>query len=395
MVAVFAVALGGCPLLVGLDGEFREVAVTVDGAVVDPPDGAPPARVAVGITAGARHTCAWFEDGEAACWGNNGGGRLGDGTVETRATPVRVTGLAGKVKMMAAGGVHTCALLADARVQCWGTNDEGQLGDGTTTSSLAPVSVPNLQGVVHVSAGALHGCAVAGSGVVRCWGSRGPTSAAPGAPDAGSGGGAWRTVASGAGHSCAASFVGVQCWGVGDGVGERTHARQLTGPTEEEPDIPVTFAAPTALAAGAAHACASFGGVPGCWGANFGGQLGDGTTTLRPKITVVAVGDQDASATAFAAGSAHTCMIRAPGHLHCFGLNDAGQLGPATEAEGADPAPSGWRGPGANVRAVAAGADHTCALVEDGTVWCWGANEDGQLGDGTRASRATPGRVSL
>ena len=99
---------------------------------------------AIAVSAGFQHTCAMFNDGTAKCWGLNFGGPLGDGTTTNRSTPVSVIGLGGTVVAVDSGYNHTCAVMSDGAVRCWGQNNFGELGDGTTTNRTTPVSVINL-----------------------------------------------------------------------------------------------------------------------------------------------------------------------------------------------------------------------------------------------------------
>ena len=122
------------------------------------------------VSGGGGHTCALLEDGTVQCWGENEFGQLGDGTTMPSFTPVPVTGITGAVGV-SAGWRHTCAVLGDGTVQCWGQNEFGQLGDGTTTSSATPVRVLGITGAIAVTAGWWHhSCALLGDGTVRCWG---------------------------------------------------------------------------------------------------------------------------------------------------------------------------------------------------------------------------------
>jgi alpha-tubulin suppressor-like RCC1 family protein len=239
---------------------------------------------AVAVAGGYTHACALLADGTMKCWGGNADGELGDpSTVGTdSSTPVTVSGISGAVAITT-GAFHTCALLADATLRCWGLNGQGQLGDGTVTSSSTPVTV-GLTGVAGVSGGGHHTCAVLADGTVQCWGNNyegelgdGTTtpSSTPvrvlGITNAVAVSGGWA-------HTCARLADGtVQCWG-------DNSAGQLGNGTATNSSSPV----PVSGIAGALvltsgwwhHSCALLGdGSVRCWGANDWGQFGNGTTT--------------------------------------------------------------------------------------------------------------------
>ncbi|MBK9232333.1 MAG: hypothetical protein IPO15_16155 [Anaerolineae bacterium] len=129
------------------------------------------AAIGAAVNAGADHTCAVTADGGVKCWGVNDRGQLGDGTTEQRGAPVDVSGLMSGVVAVSAGRGHTCALTTAGGVKCWGSNEFGQLGDGTGAAQLTPVDVVGLTaGVTAISAGGEHTCALTTAGGPKCWG---------------------------------------------------------------------------------------------------------------------------------------------------------------------------------------------------------------------------------
>jgi alpha-tubulin suppressor-like RCC1 family protein len=349
------------------------------------------------IAAGYYHTCALTAGGGVKCWGNNGNGQLGDGTTAQRTTPVDVSGLTSGVAAIVAGASHTCALTAGGGVKCWGDNWYGQLGDGTTTDRTTPVDVSGLSsGVAAIAAGAWHTCALTVGGGVKCWGYNyygqlgdGTTTDGHTPVDVSGLTSDVAAIAAGTSHTCAlTSGGGVKCWGhngsgqLGDGTWtQRTTPVDVSGPTSGV----------VAIAAGDSHTCAlTAGGGVKCWGANWAGQLGDGTTTWRN--TPVEVSGLSSGVAAIAAGAWHTCALTAGGGVQCWGYNSNGQLGNRKFGYRAIPVDVSGLANGA-VR-IAAGDSHTCALTAGGGVKCWGYNYYGQLGDGTTTWRNTPVEVS-
>lgn len=328
---------------------------------------------------GWNHTCA-IVDGAVRCWGWNEYGQLGDGTTENRTTPVEVVGLGPGVRAVSAAGSRTCALTAESKVACWGAGE-----------AVTPVEVAGLgAGVQAVTTGGGHSCALSGGGV-QCWGGNEFGQLGDGTAsdqtlpvavvglDSGV-----LSVALGAAHTCALSAGGaVSCWG-------RNESGQLGDGTTTDRSGPVAVvglaSAVQAVASWEDHTCAlTTDGAVMCWGNNESGQLGDGTNTNRS--TPVAVVGLDAGVRAIAAGAAHTCALK-DATLMCWGGNKFGQVGDGTTTGRKKPvAVVGLGGP---VQAVALGGYHTCALNADQTVACWGHNKFGQLGDGTTRQRATP-----
>lgn len=386
------------------------------------PGGQTPAPIS--IAAGASHTCAQLGDGTVRCWGSNDEGQLGDGTNEPRLTPVPVlqssggAPLTGVRSLALSGGLsrgHSCALMNGGDVRCWGNNDFGQLGDGTTTLRLTPISVRTskdgapLTDVLALAPGDFHTCVLMNGGEIRCWGSNQfgqlgdgtteprlspvPVLASPGGPPL-QGVVALSTKAS---RSCARLSGGdVRCWGLNQGgqLGDGTNTHQLTPvPVKLSSGEPLTGA--QALALGYFFSCVqgSAGDVL-CWGDNPYGQLGDGTIARRLTPGPVLTSPQGAplaGAQSLELGFDHGC-VRLDGGVRCWGANSAGQVGDGTTNNRTTPvAVTSAEGPPlTNVQALALGGYHSCALLDGGEVRCWGRNDRGQLGDGTTAFRLTP-----
>jgi alpha-tubulin suppressor-like RCC1 family protein len=360
------------------------------------PSAAPPAAAAphdpespVHIASGDFHTCALRADGTVRCWGRNKEGQLGDGTTETRTKPTTVAGVS-DVTQLALGANFSCALRRDGSVLCWGAGKAW--GDGQTRSNVPPTPVAGLRGAAQIDAGGLLVCAVLAGGTVRCWGNEGDTSA-PGATslpahDA-------EEVTVGEAHACARMKDGtVRCWGDSpwNGTG---------GPSLASPRV----AGATRVTTGDAMACALAGGEGvTCWGRNDQGELGrspDNDWHAQPQRVVVpatcSAAGQEGRVTGVTAGESHVCAVVVGGCVSCWGSNGDGELGRGSQGRPESPgAVPGLEG----VEELALGADHACARTRasagtgGGTIWCWGSNAQGQLGDGTTERRTTPTRVA-
>lgn len=355
------------------------------------------ASVATVVTAGGRHTCAVAADGSMRCWGWNPFGGLGDGTTIDRPAPVAVIGLSGAVVAESAGPYHTCAVTTAGAVQCWGGNQYGQLGDGTTTHRLAPVTVVGLEsGVAAVAASFYHTCALTEGGAVLCWGANfggrlgDGTTTESHTPVAVSGlGSGVVALRAGVHHTCAVTDAGAAlCWG-------GNFAGQLGDGTEIDRSTPTPVSGlgsgVAAVATGYYHTCAATtGGAVLCWGAY--GEAGDGTTFPSYGRAPVPVPGLGSGVTGFAAGRTHTCALTGSGALLCWGGNAHGQLGDGTTTDRLAPTPVA--GLQSGVLAATAGEWHTCALTTGGAVSCWGDGEYGALGDGTTGDRNTPVAVT-
>ena len=380
------------------------------------------------VTAGALDSCALLSAGRVDCWGLNVYGELGDGTSTTDSLfPVQVVGVGGSgslsgVTQVAAGEMHTCALLSAGTVDCWGYNRDAQLGNGTLTNSSTPVAVVGVGGsgvltsVTQVATGGFHTCAVLTGGTVDCWGFNGEAELGNGAttgysptpvPVVGVGGSGVLTgvtqVATGGFHSCALLTGGtVDCWGdnpYGD-LGDGTTTNSST-------PVPVVGVGGSGVLSGVADISAAgydtcallSAGTVDCWGLNGNGQLADGTTTdsLVP-VQVVGEGGNGVltGVIQVATGDTHTCALLSAGTADCWGWDYYGELGNGTTTDSAFPVQvvgEGGNGVLSGVTQISTAGVETCALLAAGRVGCWGYNTFGELGNGTTSNSSTPVEV--
>jgi alpha-tubulin suppressor-like RCC1 family protein len=370
------------------------------------------------VTAGAKHSCAVLANGEVRCWGDNTVGQIGDGTTTNRLTPTTVSGIAGAVAVTARSS-HTCALLSNGSAQCWGSNSAGQLGNGSAQgTSSTPVAVSGLTGITALAAGGEHTCALQDNGKVWCWGRNTEgelgitsTSTTPQpSPVQTSIVTNAVAIASGLQHSCAVSADGtLYCWGsdgdgqIGDGTalgGVRPTPTAVLNSPVANTGIPITGV--VGVAAGGSHTCALFArGDFGCWGLDTYGQRFDLRSYGSAPLDYFARTSSINNAVSISGGHLHSCVLQTDGSVLCAGLNDNGQLGNGTRIDTTGLCLDGCPTDATtvsnlqNVASVASGAGHTCALLADGTVRCWGANDSGQLGSGKTTPSLVPASTPL
>jgi len=340
----------------------------------------------------------------AFCWGANFNGQLGDGTTTDHLTPAAVTGGLSLVAVSASrwgGGFYTCGLTASGAAYCWGNNDTGQLGDGTSTSSSTPVAVTGGLTFVALSAGAVHTCGLTTGGAAYCWGQGlvgqlgdGTTNSSP-SPVAVKGGLTFVAISAGGSHTCGLTRSGSAfCWGEDDrdqlGIG--APAPEICGPSVLCSTVPVAVAGGLrfwALSPGLDYTCGLTGsGAAYCWGGNDTGELGDGTTTQHSSPVAVTGGRRFFALTA---GFDHTCGLTRSLAAYCWGSNSFGQMGLGLIDFIPHLSPVPVTG-GLRFFALSAGQDHTCGLTAafPPRAYCWGSNRFGQLGDGTTMTSPSP-----
>ena len=316
------------------------------------------------IAAGNAHTCM-IQSGQAFCWGSNSNGQLGDGSTISSTSPVPVYAggvLAGRtLTQIVAGTSSTCALDSTGAAYCWGLGTSGQLGNNSTAQSLVPVAVTTsgvLAGktLTQLAAGTAHVCALDSAGAAYCWGSN------------------------------------------GDGqLGINSTTKSL---------VPVTVATAgvlsgvtlTQITAGFGHACAvSSAGAAYCWGANGNGQLGNSITTQ--SLVPVAVSTSGVlsglSLTQISAdqNGQYTCALASTGAAYCWGAGSFGQLGnggvSSTPGVPVAVVTSGALS-GVTLTQIATGSGTTCALSSGGVGYCWGQDGNGELGNNSTTSSTVP-----
>lgn len=410
-------------------GLTRTCALRGNGSVYCWDYAADPRRVELGgpaiqIGSGRNHDCALLADGTVRCWGSGEYGQLGYGNTNDvglleadAAGPVR---LARKAVAIAVGGDHSCALLDDGAIRCWGRNHKGQLGNGgidligddevpqsdtLNVLEYGPRNEQNDARAVGITAGNVHTCAILVDRRTWCWGDQtsgrlgytnGIYSTAEPREYVRLGG---RTIAvsAGARHTCAVRSDGrLVCWGESD-HGRLGNGNAAAGDVNPEnvsdPDRLVTELGAgreaVEVSAGVHHTCARVdNGDILCWGSNNDGQLGYGDVGLigndetPASVGPVDLGDRAPEVTSLSVGILHTCAV-ADGDVHCWGAGDGGRLGYGNTRGVGDnehPYQAGRVKLGREAVAVGAGARHSCALLDNGRVRCWGRNNYGQLG---------------
>jgi alpha-tubulin suppressor-like RCC1 family protein len=362
-----------------------------DDAPVDLDASTGPIEPSVHVAAGFNHTCARQTSGKVQCWGDNGAGQVGDGvpfggTRNPITVPQDVAGLTDAIAL-ASGVSHSCAIRRGGTVVCWGINSFGQLGDGTLNRSSSPVAVQGVGNSVAIAAGTSFTCALIQGGTVQCWGANyagqlgdGTKIDRPTAAPVQQLTGA-TAIATAEYHACAVVAGGaVTCWGKNtDGqLGNGSIAESLL------PSLLTSLSDIVQVVAASRFTCArASSGQINCWGANNLGQLGTGSPNDAPNpspaLNVVS------DAVDLWVGYEHGCAVRRAGEVRCWGSAGNGQVGSGSVPDDASiPKPTAVVGvSGALV--VSTGGDHSCATTAKGAVLCWGANGLGQLGNGSNA----------
>jgi len=353
------------------------------------------------LSSGYYHACSASNQSEyLTCWGKNTAGQHGDGTTVGISTPVESLSLNGPIIDLDSGSSSadsgfTCAVNSMNELYCWGSNQKGQLGLGDSTPSTTPsrIVLESNLGAVKVSTGYGHACAVATDGAVKCWGwgtdgrlghgGNGdrniPTTTASLGP-----GRTALDVSTSWSHSCALLDDGsVVCWGEGG------NGKLCNGGTQTKlSPTPVTGFGPSTpvkqISSGLEHTCALLvNGSVSCWGNNAYGALGRGGTSGINTQPALVVGLENKNIVFIDAGYHSTCAVEDTGNAYCWGWNNHGQLGDGTFTSRTQPVEVLSLGFNRKATKVSTNFRHTCFLLDDASVNCWGDNGLGALGDGT------------
>ena len=364
------------------------------------------AGVATVIGTGQWHSCAGMAGGGLKCWGIGSNGELGDGKKTSSLVPVEVSGLSGNEIIAVGGGYsHTCALTSTGSVYCWGKNNYGQLASSTLVSSSVPVLIPIPTGAAKgLSVGDNHVCALDIYGNVYCWGgnsgtqlNRSPSLVRSTVPIYSAGMNDIVAI-NGKGMTTCVRDVnsGAKCYGYNFygqlGIGVRDTQDK---PTYGAPNYVVGLSKNViSTSAGIYNGCAvTTERVVSCWGANLSGSLGFSENAGVVFPSPIPVKGIRPDANAIFVGASRACITTDSGVAQCWGGNSLGQLGNGRTA--AQETPYDVIGISEKVVSMSLGFSHTCVLLDNGTVRCFGANNLGQLGIGTTAGSPIARPVSL
>jgi alpha-tubulin suppressor-like RCC1 family protein len=376
VIAVIVAGLSSC-------NDWSSLSTTYNGGVC-----------AAFVVAGDTYTCVRKTDGSVHCWGDNRFGQLGTGDTKSRPLPtkVEIPGV-GVVKVFLPMGdgdlssdvaVFTCAITTDSAMWCWGDNRNGQLGTGDTNPRLSPTPVTMLAS--NNAKGGNGGgfmCTQSADGAVSCWGKNQAGQLGTGDTKDRSTPAAVTLpmpidrMATGAAHTCARGSDGsLYCWGSNAygqlGIGSMTSTSKPALVSDLGPRV-------VRLGAGAGHTCAyTTDGLVWCWGDNREGQLGTGDNVAHDKPIMIDA-QKLSDVNQIYAGANHSCAVKTDGTLWCWGGNQFGQLGTGDMDARTSPTQIAPSVLGSSVATAYAGGGHTCAIKTDGSLWCWGNNAYGQI----------------
>ena len=340
-------------------------------------------------------TCAVATNGSAWCWGQNNFGQLGDGTTTNALSPVAVGG-GGTYSAISTGSRSSCAIATPLKsLYCWGDNTYAEIGDGTTTARPNPTLVLGGHAYTSVTVSDLYSCGVVTTGKAYCFGYNGygvlgdGTTSQRSTPVAVAGvSGNVSAVAPTSGANCVSNSVAVYCFG-----------RTLSGRTGTGSNVSVNRPQQvsgglnyTSLSIGSEHTCGVSTNTGYCWGPNPSYQLGSGNPAVLPSSPNPIAGGLSLESITTGQGATHSCALTTAGAAYCWSTSSTfGQLGDGTGAYRASPTAVAG---GLTFSQLSVGSSHTCGVAVGGVAYCWGLNSSGQLGNGTTTNALSPVAVS-
>lgn len=354
------------------------------------------------IGAGENHTCMLKSNGAAYCWGSNSAGQLGNGSSKSSMTPAAVSGGL-RFESISVGWDHACGVTADNEAYCWGRGRYGRLGNGSPENSMTPTPVAGELSFTSVNAGMAHTCGITTDGAAYCWG-RGEDGILGNdsidsslVPVPVSGGHTFGSIHAGSATTCGISTDGkAYCWGASDfgnllGLGpEDRDGKRAPAPVSGN----FTFK-PDSINVGLDHICAiSTANDAVCWGRGRYGKLGIGSGpglgVIKNLMTPQTV-NGDISFASLATGVFQTCGVAVDGKAYCWGRNGSGQLGDGSTTMRTEPvAVSG----DVEFTEMTVGVDHACGIASNEDVYCWGNGSEGKLGTRSSDNELNPVKVT-
>lgn len=355
------------------------------------------------LSAGKDHTCILNSNGKAYCWGDNSVGQLGNGSTKSSMTPVAVAGNL-RLKSISVGWDHTCGVTHDNEAYCWGRGRYGRLGNDSAENSMIPAAVSGGLSFESVNSGLAHTCGITTDGEAFCWGRNEDgilgNNSVEGSlvPVPVSGGHTFRSVNAGSATTCGITTSGdAYCWGASD-------FGNLLGQGDDDRDrkfAPGLVAGqfnfkPDSISVGLDHVCAiNMADKAVCWGRGRYGKLGigsaDGLGVIENLRTPREV-KGNISFTSLATGVFQTCGIATDGKAYCWGRNGSGQLGDGTTTMRVEPVAVLVN---FDFKEITIGVDHACGISSNDEVYCWGDGNAGKLGTRSTDNKLTPTKVSV
>ncbi|WP_375767033.1 Ig-like domain-containing protein [Archangium gephyra] len=356
------------------------------------------------VTAGELYTCDVGSGGVAECWGRNSLGVFGSGDETSSASPVRVQG-GHSFAMVSSSALHGCGLTPEGKAYCWGSNSVSQLGNGTRLQAMTPVAVAGGHVFTAITVGDDHSCALTGSGQAFCWGSNSfgqlgtnTTDTELDVPTAVVGGLTFKSLSAGGDVTCGITTThAAYCWG-SDVNGNLGDGGDIAYSTTALSRVPVSVAGGHSFAqisVGRRFVCGvSVEDVGYCWGRNDVGRLGNGTEDQSAPNPIAG----GLRLKQVAAGGTHGCGLATDGKAYCWGANNSGELGASFPSDLSRVPVEVSGGLLFSELAVGrnSGSAHSCGVGADRlSVWCWGRNDEGQLGNGTTATTRVDAPVAV